>query len=584
MPRIKRRTKAKKIVRKKNSKDIQMQELTEDQLRSIPPYLLDRIPAQASLRPSAQTLRAMMMQRLAPPYVQMPNNQQQQQAQNLKNSNDLKEQMILETKRAVESEMERKYALKKKEAKNKLEANQKLHEVQIEEQELEHQVQNDKVLKQIEERLQQLELQKGNLDQSSEIYQQKQELSNAEATVHQAKLENANLKSEYEANKNRLAYEKLEDEYTELTRKNQALQTAIEKANSSEYIEQLQQMANNIAEERTKQVLIARLKEENDKVLQQRLQNLMAPTPELLQQTIDGNKEAINQIQEAYVKEDQAKAVIERSLNQNKQLEQILADKKLALDRLSLENTELTKRLQLQPTKTQKQEIEKDISEMVKAEREKSLAEDKLKYKTQLQETEREHAVIQNNLKLLEDENYKSHLKDVQFLNQLAEQTKILNEQEKKMYKAQQDAILAHTQHAAELIKNNAIIENKDPLEELEKHIDESSESDRFNQLRTMTASYLQEAALHQSQSVQENETTEKWKKMLDLQKSSGPAGNFFRHATAKYFESPDFTSVIAPTDHEKVRDFYRDAVEAFSTTPADQQPQDYIPPLEDDE
>ena len=39
----------------------------EEVIKTLPPFILDKIPSQMNMRPNAQTMRAMMMQRFAPP-------------------------------------------------------------------------------------------------------------------------------------------------------------------------------------------------------------------------------------------------------------------------------------------------------------------------------------------------------------------------------------------------------------------------------------------------------------------------------------------------------------------------------------
>ena len=82
MGKIKRRVKQRKVVKRKNNKP-----LTEEELNSIPPHVLDKIPSSMSLKPTAQSLRSIMMQRYAQSLIQMPLNNQQQQAQTMKTNN-----------------------------------------------------------------------------------------------------------------------------------------------------------------------------------------------------------------------------------------------------------------------------------------------------------------------------------------------------------------------------------------------------------------------------------------------------------------------------------------------------------------
>ena len=69
----------------RTTKEQQTTQLSEEDIKNIPPHLLDKIPAGASLKPSAATLHRMMMQQFAPMYNPMPfYTQQQQQATNMR--------------------------------------------------------------------------------------------------------------------------------------------------------------------------------------------------------------------------------------------------------------------------------------------------------------------------------------------------------------------------------------------------------------------------------------------------------------------------------------------------------------------
>ena len=96
---LKRRTTKQQVNRRKNKRTTELlNELFDKDITNVPPHLLDKIPAGASLRPTAATLRQMTMQQLAPMYNPMPIFPQQQQAANLKNANDIREQTLNQSK------------------------------------------------------------------------------------------------------------------------------------------------------------------------------------------------------------------------------------------------------------------------------------------------------------------------------------------------------------------------------------------------------------------------------------------------------------------------------------------------------
>ena len=100
----------------------------------IPPHLLDKIPPGLSLKPNAATIRQIAMQQMTRNMMPLPFNltPQQQQVQNMKSNNDLKENAINQAKQDMINETERKRALQRQEADAKRENQQRKHDIENE--------------------------------------------------------------------------------------------------------------------------------------------------------------------------------------------------------------------------------------------------------------------------------------------------------------------------------------------------------------------------------------------------------------------------------------------------------------------
>ena len=82
-----------------------------------PPHLLDKIPPGLSLKPNAATIRQIAMQQMTRNMLPLNYNltPQQQQVQNMKSNNDLKENAINQAKQDMINENERKKELQRQE-------------------------------------------------------------------------------------------------------------------------------------------------------------------------------------------------------------------------------------------------------------------------------------------------------------------------------------------------------------------------------------------------------------------------------------------------------------------------------------
>ena len=198
-----------RIIRRRN-KAVKRKTVSSSSLKShdqqlnendLPPHLLDKIPSSMSLRPTPQTLRSMLMQRLAPSYIQMPTmSPQQQQVQNLKNNNDIKEQAINQTKQDMINENERKRTLTRKEAEQKREQTKMKNEIENERQELKQQQDYERTMNELNIKKRQLEYEKMMNEHDAEALKKKNEIETQKALIEQMKYENQRMRNEIDNN------------------------------------------------------------------------------------------------------------------------------------------------------------------------------------------------------------------------------------------------------------------------------------------------------------------------------------------------------------------------------------------------
>lgn len=274
-----------RIIRRRN-KAVKRKTVSSSSLKShdqqlnendLPPHLLDKIPSSMSLRPTPQTLRSMLMQRLAPSYIQMPTmSPQQQQVQNLKNNNDIKEQAINQTKQDMINENERKRTLTRKEAEQKREQTKMKNEIENERQELKQQQDYERTMNELNIKKRQLEYEKMMNEHDAEALKKKNEIETQKALIEQMKYENQRMRNEIDNNDYSNKINTLNKELKDLTTENTALANAIEKLNSGDQLNQITELAQELTLNKARNMLIKKLNDENNRLLENELENMVS--------------------------------------------------------------------------------------------------------------------------------------------------------------------------------------------------------------------------------------------------------------------------------------------------------------------
>ena len=228
------------------------QPLTEDQLQQLTP----QTPA---------SLRALMLQRLTPQFIPQPTlTPQQQQVQNMKTNNDIKEQIINQARQDLINEQSRKSENLRREQevkKSKVDAERKYKEDKAE---FENQLKMESQFNELNEKIKDLEFKKLQHANDSKISQKKIELANQLAKVDQLKSENEKLRYDNIHNTLKNDVEAAVYKADRLKRENDALQKQLEANKQEEFKQQLDTAFTNIAKENIRAQVLEEMNHERN--------------------------------------------------------------------------------------------------------------------------------------------------------------------------------------------------------------------------------------------------------------------------------------------------------------------------------
>ena len=249
-------------------------ELTEEDLKNIPPHMLDKIPAGAALKPSAATLHRMMMQQFAPMYNPMPfYTQQQQQATNMKNDNDIKEQAVNQAKQDMVVENERKRKIARQDAANKREAAREEHNIKMEKQELDQAAKVEQQKQHLERQNKELEYRKQLLDKDNEINQLNMKKDDMEAINRQIEHNIEMKRKQSKIDELQHKYDAVEQRNKELVDEYDALVETIDNYNSSPVKKKYKEMYTNNAKLEAENVILENVRKAREEAFIIKMKN-----------------------------------------------------------------------------------------------------------------------------------------------------------------------------------------------------------------------------------------------------------------------------------------------------------------------
>ena len=546
---IKRRHKAEK------RKTTVSQQLNENE---IPPHLLDKIPSSMSLKPTPQTLRSMLMQRLAPPYMQMPTTMspQQQQVQNLKTNNDIKEQAINQTKQDMINENERKRTLTRKEAEQKREQTKMKNEIDNERQELKQQQDYERTMNELKIKKRQLEYEKMMNEHDAEALKKKNEIETQKALIEQMKYENQKMRNEIDNNDYSHKINSLNKELKDITTENAAMKKAIEKLNSGDQLNQITELAEQLTLNKARNMLIKKLNDENNRMLENELENLVSVKDEDLKNQMTKMKDEITKQQEAIVKQWNDRKAKERDIKKQDFYQNMLDDKNIENERLSIENYRLQKQLGSYDEQKNKDEVNKLIKKNVEEEMNARYLKEKIDLQDKITKDQNEISLNNERIKYMNSKEFQDKIKEIEANKQTEAQLNLLSKTTNEAADAYNKVIRSRAKEEVSSTVHEAVKNNEDPVEALSNELGKTSEeASRLLALARETEIYNQIVAQSTTAHQESQEMTRLINHYRGINESSGTEKALFERFVDEKANG-DFEGVIANADYATIKDF----------------------------
>ena len=502
----------------------------------IPPHLLDKIPPGLSLKPNAATIRQIAMQQMTRNMLPLNYNltPQQQQVQNMKSNNDLKENAINQAKQDMINENERKRALQRQEADAKRENQQRKHDIENERQRVDNELKEKEQAHKLDQDQMKLNYERELLNGENEL--NKKRLKNEEqlALIHQARYEQQKLKLEQEGNYLDNKFKLHESELTDIRTQNEAMRNALNKVNTEEYINEFNDLINNLAAANAENRILNLINEQQNKLTTERLLSKIEPKQEQIDELFKNHKEQIEGLQSALAEQLKNKQTIQ---DEKERLENLHKFKqKLVIDNDNLKHDLYEINERVKRSKVDDGKLKKSISEKVK--NEALLNAEKQVYEQQ-QESERltrELITQQEKMKIINNKEYKDKQKALAALIESNEQRKknitFINDSVKALTEA--DSLLFESQIKG--VVRNAIHDDKNVLDALKELYDTKLDP------QSLLALSKQEAAQRQLIN-QEDEDKHKYVREFQKIKDSGihKIQDYFVEFTKQTNSDPDY-------------------------------------------
>ena len=556
-----------RIIRRKN-KTVKRKTVSSSLLKShdqqlneidLPPHLLDKIPSSMSLKPTPQTLRSMLMQRLAPSYIQMPTmSPQQQQVQNLKNNNDIKEQAINQTKQDMINENERKRSLTRKEAEQKREQTKMKNEIENERQELKQQQDYERTMNELNIKKRQLEYEKMMNEHDAEALKKKNEIETQKALIEQMKYENQRMRNEIDNNDYSNKINTLNKELKDLTTENTALVKAIEKLNSGDQLNQITELAQELTLNKARNMLIKKLNDENNRLLENELENMVSVKDEDLRNQMTTMKDEITKQQTAIVKQLNDKKAKERDIKKHDFYQNMLDEKNIENERLNIENDRLQKQLGSYNEQKNKDEVNKLIKKNVEQEMNGRYLKERIELQDKISKGQNEISLNNERIKYMNSKEFQDKIKEIEANKQTEAQLNLLSKTTNEAVDAYNKVIRSRAKEEISAVVHEAVKNDDDPVEALCNKLGAASE-DATRLLALSREKEIYNQIVAQSTTAHQ-ESQEKITLINHYRSINGSTGTekalFDQFVNEKV--NGDFEEVIANADLATIKDFDR--------------------------
>lgn len=554
-----------RIIRRRN-KAVKRKTVSSSSLKShdqqlnendLPPHLLDKIPSSMSLRPTPQTLRSMLMQRLAPSYIQMPTmSPQQQQVQNLKNNNDIKEQAINQTKQDMINENERKRTLTRKEAEQKREQTKMKNEIENERQELKQQQDYERTMNELNIKKRQLEYEKMMNEHDAEALKKKNEIETQKALIEQMKYENQRMRNEIDNNDYSNKINTLNKELKDLTTENTALANAIEKLNSGDQLNQITELAQELTLNKARNMLIKKLNDENNRLLENELENMVSVKDEDLRNQMTTMKDEITKQQTAIVKQLNDKKAKERDIKKHDFYQNMLDEKNIENERLNIENDRLQKQLGSYNEQKNKDEVNKLVKKNVEQEMNGRYLKERIELQDKISKGQNEISLNNERIKYMNSKEFQDKIKEIEANKQTEAQLNLLSKTTNEAVDAYNKVIRSRAKEEIGAVVHEAVKNGYDPAEALCNKLGTASEeATRLLALSRENEIYNQMVAQSTTAHQESQEKITLINHYRGINGSTGTEKALFDQFVNEKVNG-DFESVIANADLATMKDF----------------------------
>ena len=488
------------------------QKLTEDELNSIPPHVLDKIPSSMSLKPTAQSLRSMMMQRFAQPFVQMPFNQQQQQAQTMKTNNDIKEQSINQSKQEIIVQRERQANLRREEA-----------NIKSEEQRMKQQAQYDKELHQLRRTKEKVDFDKQILDENNELMKTKREKETLEALVQQAQLENQRLRTQIEKDEYANKISSLTKQKEFLDAENQGLLAAAKKLVKEEQLKQIQELTEEITRKQAENIIAKKLTDHQNELIQNELESKFRISTELYNQEIDKKNVDVKKYQADLVKQLNERETHQRTVNKYNFINKNIGDTEIEIEKLKTETSSLEQKINAFNDPKKREELKKLIEDKAKQEIDNSYLERKIELNTDIQNNSNE--IDYNNAKIntYNSPEYKQQLQDINTMNQLSNYLEEMKQNSENVANNYKEVVKSEARAEIAKAVSDGVVEGN-VMGVLENKFNEFKDGNNLSNHQRLLEIFNQVVAANQSANMESGERSTITKHLIDINNSSGVA------------------------------------------------------------
>ena len=279
----------------------------------LPPHILDKIPPGLSLKPNAATIRQIAMQQMTRNMMPLNYNltPQQQQVQNMKSNNDLKENAINQAKQDMINENERKRELQRQEAETKREHQQRKHDIENERQRVDNELKEKEQAHKLDQDEKKLYYEMELLNEENELNKKRLKNEEQQALIHQARYEQQKLKLEQDGNYLDSKFKLHESELTDIKAQNKAMRNALNKVNTKEYLKKFDELINNLAEANAENRILNLINEQQNKLTTERLLSKIEPTKEQVDSIFNTHNQQIKGLQAALAEQLRNKQIKE---------------------------------------------------------------------------------------------------------------------------------------------------------------------------------------------------------------------------------------------------------------------------------